>query len=611
MRPRHAFALLTGLGVLAVAAPVAAQDGWNPFRERDSRPAEKTPRTDGGTGSVLAPMQGWFPGWGAPADARRPAEDAQSAERDRVPVDSKSRAVERTELMPVMAGDGSGLPLDLWQGLDLAGVEKLLASLDIPPRSPALHGLWRRLLSADVSAPAGASTRELTAIRAEGLYRSGLLEDLDKALAPPVPRDAEALIGALKARSQLASGRREEACRSIQDATARKAGLPPHLRGEALAISGYCAAAGGNPAGAGLAADLAREEQYGAGDTLALLDAVATGQGANPALPKRMTVLDYRLLVLAGAIDPVAVLARAEAPLLAAIVRDSAAEARFRLAAAEAAVRRNIVAPDALLDIYRAQTIPHADLADPLALKAEPLLRRAVLLQGLEREHTPARKARLIRALLDDARRVGLYLPMLRAVGPQVELIPRTPEFGWFVETAIEVVLAAGRLDDARGWASLDGAGPGDGLRHWLALADIADPAAGTRGDNLRYVESLALAGRLAPDVLHRLATVLDALDYNVPLRLWEAASRTPQPIRGHLPETGVLADLQDASKKKEIGRLILLSMQALGPEGAEGAHMLALGDVIRALKRARLEADARRLAFESLFASWPRLASH
>ena len=34
---------------------------------------------------------------------------------------------------------------------------------------------------------------------------------------------------------------------------------------------------------------------------------------------------------------------------------------------------------------------------------------------------------------------------------------------------------------------------------------------------------------------------------------------------------------------------------------------MIALGDAIRALKRAGLEADARRLGFEALFAGWPR----
>ena len=62
-----------------------------------------------------------------------------------------------------------------------------------------------------------------------------------------------------------------------------------------------------------------------------------------------------------------------------------------------------------------------------------------------------------------------------------------------------------------------------------------------------------------------------------------------------------------DAAKKREFGRTVLLAMKTLGPNGAEDAHMIALGDAIRALKKAGLEPDAHRLGFEALFAGWPR----
>jgi hypothetical protein len=139
-------------------------------------------------------------------------------------------------------------------------------------------------------------------------------------------------------------------------------------------------------------------------------------------------------------------------------------------------------------------------------------------------------------------------------------------------------------------------------------LIDIADSrSTADREAGLSFVEELAVTGRLDPTLLHRLATVLDALEYNVPIPLWEAASRTPQPAGGFLPETGVLSQLQDAAKKREFGRTVLLTMRTLGPHGAEGANMIALGDSIRALKRAGMESDARRLGFEALFAGWPR----
>ncbi|MBN9354425.1 MAG: hypothetical protein J0H04_10770, partial [Hyphomicrobium denitrificans] len=124
-------------------------------------------------------------------------------------------------------------------------------------------------------------------------------------------------------------------------------------------------------------------------------------------------------------------------------------------------------------------------------------------------------------------------------------------------------------------------------------------------------LEDLAANGRFPATALYRLTTVLEALDYVVPLPLWEAANRAPQPTSGYLPETGVLTELQDASKKKEFGHTVLLVMKALGPNGAEDANLIALGDSIRALKRAGLEPDARRLGLEALLSSWPRLATN
>ena len=94
------------------------------------------------------------------------------------------------------------------------------------------------------------------------------------------------------------------------------------------------------------------------------------------------------------------------------------------------------------------------------------------------------------------------------------------PELSWFAETAAELGLASGDYALARKWIALSDAKTGgaqqpqeNGLRHWLALTDIADPAEPKRGEHLTELESTAGRGRFAPDALHRLATVLDALD--------------------------------------------------------------------------------------------------
>ena len=150
------------------------------------------------------------------------------------------------------------------------------------------------------------------------------------------------------------------------------------------------------------------------------------------------------------------------------------------------------------------------------------------------------------------------------------------------------------------------------GPQHWLALCELADPGRREgRLPSLAAVEDLAQRGRLNADSLHRLATVLDALDIEVPIALWDAANRAPQPAGGYLPETGVLADLAQAAKRKEVGRTILLAMRSLGPDGPAGANILALGDTVRAFRAVGLEADARGLALEALIAVWPRQLSN
>ena len=107
-------------------------------------------------------------------------------------------------------------------------------------------------------------------------------------------------------------------------------------------------------------------------------------------------------------------------------------------------------------------------------------------------------------------------------------------------------------------------------LAHWLALIDIADPAPRSqRGASLASVEELALRGRFTPDGLHRLATVLDALDYHVPMRLWEAASRSA--AADHRASAADGRTVRTAGCCQAQGPAVrpwLLVFQTLGPQG-------------------------------------------
>lgn len=539
----------------------------------------------------------------------------------------KGRAVDSQALAPVMGADGSRLPNELWRGMTVPEVEQLMGSLSVPPRAAALHDLWRRLLIAKSAEPGGGKTAtHFLALRLAALYKSGLLKDLEAVTATPPPsspvRSGEAPTGDLvlavqRAKAQLGLGQPEAACLSARSAQ-YQGEVPRPVAQDALLLIAYCAAAEGNPAAASLTVDLAREQKMESPLAFSVVDHLASGNASEkmkPVLPKDVSLLDYRFLQVAKAHDGLRFLDRAEPALVAALARDSTADARTHVEAAEDAARIHALDPETLAKVYGSVALP-AGGGDPLTAKLDPPLKRAALAQAIAAERTPQRKAKLMQALLQEARSHTLYIPVARGLVGELKSLEQGNDTAFFAETAVEIALAGGDYGSAVSWAVFgsaqdrggDRSGRSDGLMHWMTLIDIAGAKEYVpRGSGLKLTEDLALKGKFSPEVLHRLVTVLDALEYNIPIPLWDAASRTPQPTKGHLPETGVLGHLKTAASEKKFALTVLLTMLALGTDGAEGAHVLALGDAIRALKLAGLEEDARRLGFEALFAAWPR----
>ena len=124
----------------------------------------------------------------APQDGSVPQDG--SGPQNAVMRDAIPPPVEKGDLAPVMSGDGSGLPYEIWGGLDVAGLEKLLTGIEIPPRSPALHNLWKRL----ITSPSGdGSSADFAALRLDALYRSGLAREAAAELARR-PADSSPLL---------------------------------------------------------------------------------------------------------------------------------------------------------------------------------------------------------------------------------------------------------------------------------------------------------------------------------------------------------------------------------------------------------------------------------
>lgn len=525
----------------------------------------------------------------------------------------------RADLAPSAQPGRDVLPFELWKGMSEGEIERLFGSLVIPPRSPALAHLWRRLIESHVAPPSGASGERFAALRVEALDRSGHtgLARRELALLSRQQSLADPLVQLLEARLEISDGDRAKGCASAKAVAGSKENLPKLMKAEAILMTGFCVAADGNAQGAGIAAELARENGLEGRAGLTALDAISTATKPDISSAKTISFLDYRLLELAGIEADPSFAARASPGLAVHLATDKAQRPEVRLAAAEIAVSLNAIEPSELRDIYRSQAAngaPDTLISDAAAETVDPAIRRGVLANAAYSERTPQKKARYIRAFLDDALRAGFYWAALSIMSEAAAALEPIPEIGWFSETATECAIVAGDEARARTWvqfgASLDR--PAGNLDHWMALVEITAPATPESNAVAKAsIEKLATDARFEPVLLHRVVTVIDALGAKMPIPLWDAASRTPQPASGHLPETGVLSRLQEASKKPEFGHTVLLAMQALGPAGSEGAHMIALGDSIRALKRASLEEDARRLALEALLGSWPRAMSN
>ena len=188
--------MLLGIGRYAAPSPNrAATTRWNPFKQPEETAAPRAKQS-------------------MPAD--------QADLRREQPSKGRSRPVESSDLAPVMAPDASGLPLGLWGGLDMAELERLLAALDLPPRSPALHQLWRRMMLASAGPPGGApSPDHFLALRLEALYRSGLLADMAEAVEQSGSSSPLAKI--FLARKEIGLGEREAGCRTARALTGFRA----------------------------------------------------------------------------------------------------------------------------------------------------------------------------------------------------------------------------------------------------------------------------------------------------------------------------------------------------------------------------------------------------
>lgn len=522
------------------------------------------------------------------------------------PLDGVEEGIEASGDAPA-AGQPASQGEAQWLGVPVAEIERMSKDMSLPLGSPMLASLWRQLLKGGpVGDPAA------LAYRARALLDGGWAKDAAALLAKAPGGDLKLTI--LHARAALAESDGTGACPILKAVPAAEAiKLDAAYRTDFVSTAAFCAAATRDETQSALAADVLRESGIDRPVMLAVLEGLGSGGATDLGGAGVRDLAEIRAL---GLLRPVTVqdLGDKPAPALVALAAESPSDDPLaRAEATELAVRAHLLPASVLAEAYAAIEIAPEVRQSPLAQEAEGTLKRAILYQAATKETAMLRKSRYIRALLDETTREGLGYPVAALLADPVTALPEVGEISWFSETAVEILIAAGRRPEAASWIrrdrELDTTGARAGLGHWLVLADLGGGAREGRAEAMTELERAAKAGLFTPDVLQRTVTVLDAIEYNVPIPVWEMAGSGAQSDAGDLPETGLLSELQAAVQANDRPRTVLLAVLALARGGPSGAHQLALGDALRALKRVGMEREARALAFEALHPLWPRRA--
>ncbi len=508
---------------------------------------------------------------------------------------------------PASLDFNSVIPLtgDVWRDISMAQFEKVIPHLKLPIISFTYQNLVAQLFLSKGSQPSGTESepQQFLALRLDTLYRAGLLGTLRAYLKSIPPRKRSPLTQLYDIKTSFALGRDPSLlCEDLADIVTDGSKLPKQNFGDLILYRAYCTALEGNSQASQLAAELAREQGVSAPIAFAAIDYLSGMGEANFPRSQKLLLRDFLFMILAKAKMPQNLVHIAEPALLHYLSHNNKVDSLTRGQAAEKVVQLDLLDSRQLARAYQNITEP--------SQHDSPLL-RANMYQSILTDAHPERKARKIQLLLKNAKDHKLAMPIARILLPHLKKIPPQKNMDWFAHDAAEIAILAEDFPLAMRWIMIsrrEKAGQTGSVANLFILMEIADPKRTLpKKSGLLAAEDLAKSGYLTPFILHRLVTVLDALAYNIPIPLWEAASQTPQPQKGYLPPSGALSALRSAAKSKAPARTILMAIEATGPKGATDVHLIGLRDIIQNLRKAGYEQAARRIGFEALYSIWPK----
>lgn len=486
----------------------------------------------------------------------------------------------------VLTQQQGGLPRDVWAHSDPAALAAAFDALPSTYESPAVQALARRVLLSGADAPPGDAVQAARA-RFEALGRMGAADELSQMAAGAGPALADPAIAQYAAQAELARARRAEAC-----ARGRLAqGDPPATF--ILRLRAYCSAATGDRAAADLALEIARAN-HGDDTWVTSVVGIVGGAPMSRPPPARYDASLNAALSLAGHLRPGSnPLANASSLSLLVIARTEDAPQPVRAQAAAIALRRGV------LPAAEARTIL---LATPANVTAG-LPGVAVALRQFTAATDDAGKAAAIAGTLRNARAMADLSAVARVFRDDIARLPPPDAATALLFTRAAIAAGDARLTERMLEAARQGGAAQpvfSPLEAALAVmrgvnSDSNGMAVHRRMDG----HSTATARTTARDIL-----IMGALGFQFDGAA-AAYAQANAPQGGDAANAGALAALNAAAEHGATGETTLYAAIAAGdgPASLDANSVIA---IIRALRAAHMDGEARRFAVEAILAGAP-----
>lgn len=500
-----------------------------------------------------------------------------------------------------------GLPRNVWSDADPVALAAAFDALPSTYQSPAVQNLARRVLLSGADAPRGDAS-EAARNRFEALGRMGAADELSQMAAGAGPALADAAIAQYAAQAELARGRRIEACARGRQAQ----GDPPATF--ILRLRAYCSAATGDRAAADLALEIARANRGEDAWVTSVIGIIGGAPTSRPPAARYDTSLNAALSLAANLRPGTNPLNGASSLSMLAIARDEEAPQPLRALAAAGALQRGVMSAAETRTIIAATpaTVTSGAPSYVTALRTLSTARGAPAAAAVANvlrtasTHGVADFTAASRFFKED---IESFASWSAAAPAAADAPPTGPQLD--ANSALLFARAAIATGDARlAGRLLDTARQGGAAQPALSPVEAAFTVMrGVNNDPNGMAVHRRMDGSSTPTAR---TTARDALIMGAVGFQFDGAAQAF--VAANAPQGGVAADagalsvLNAAAERGSVGEVALYAAIAAGngPATLDANSVVA---IIRALRAARMDGEARRFAVEAILAGGPTAA--